>query len=70
MVNHNEKCFLIVNFKKSLEANIGADSLAESMTGLKVDSEEIFDKEAEEVVKKMEKSYTESFYQVTEKTGH
>jgi len=49
---------------ESLEANIGADSLAESMTGLKVDSEEIFDKEAEEVVKKMEKSYTESFYQI------
>eukprot|EP00092_Neocalanus_flemingeri_P005475 GFUD01005905.1.p1 GENE.GFUD01005905.1~~GFUD01005905.1.p1 ORF type:complete len:940 (-),score=337.38 GFUD01005905.1:210-3029(-) len=54
----------LLELTENLEANITADSLAESMTGLTVDTEDLLAKEAVEVVKKMEKSYTESFYQV------
>ena len=49
---------------QKLEANISADSLVTNMSGLAVDADEILINEAGEVVKKMEKSYTESFYQV------
>jgi len=47
---------------ETLEANIASDSLTESIAVLAVT--EVSAKEAEEVVKKMEKSYTESFYQI------
>eukprot|EP00090_Calanus_glacialis_P026356 TRINITY_DN4142_c0_g1_i1.p1 TRINITY_DN4142_c0_g1~~TRINITY_DN4142_c0_g1_i1.p1 ORF type:complete len:932 (-),score=392.23 TRINITY_DN4142_c0_g1_i1:208-3003(-) len=54
----------LLELTEKLEANISAESLVTNMSGLAVDADEILANEAGEVVKKMEKSYTESFYQV------
>lgn len=54
----------LLELTEKLESSISADSLAEQMSGLLVDADDMLAKEAVEVGKKMEKSYTESFYQI------
>jgi len=54
----------LLELTEKFEASISADSLTDKISGLSVDADELLEKEASEVGKKMEKSYTESFYQI------
>ena len=47
-----------------MESSISTDSLSNKMSGLSVDMNDTLEKEGAEVIKQMEKSFTESFYQV------
>merc|ERR1719309_890127 len=49
---------------EKLETSISTDSLSNKMSGLSVDVDDTLEKEAGEVIKQMEKSFTESFYQI------
>jgi len=49
---------------EKLETRVSTDSLSKRMTGLSVDVDERLEEEAGEVIKQMEKSFTESFYQI------
>merc|ERR1712240_903253 len=64
LINLQDVASKLLELTKKLETRFSTDSLSYEMSALSVDVDETLEKEGSEVIKQMEKSYTESFYQV------
>jgi len=64
LINLQDVASKLLELTEKLETRFSTDSLSYEMSALSVNVDETLEKEGSEVIKQMEKSYTESFYQI------